>query len=82
MAARDRVLVEVQVGGQAAPDMRHTAHERDQQGLLRALDLDVPAGLQRVRCAGTAADAVIEAGECINPLGGSFDLYSRHAQGR
>ena len=42
---RDRGLVEAQVGGEAAADVRHVACQRYQQRLARALDLDVAAGL-------------------------------------
>jgi hypothetical protein len=73
VAARHRVLVETQVGGQAAAYVCDTAAQRDHERLAGTLDLDVATGLSGALVAGLTANALVETGDRVDPLGEPFD---------
>lgn len=73
MPARDRILVEAQIGVQAATDVRHTVIEREQKGLpARSLDLDVAAALVRARGQRLMANTLVQARDRVDSLGGAL----------
>ena len=71
MTARDGAVVEAQVGGEAAADVQRLALELERQRALGALDLEVLAGGGREGGDGLVADALVEAGDGVETLGGA-----------
>ena len=69
MTARDRGLVEAQVGGEAATDLQHLAVHRDLQRAPGALHFEVAPGLLGVGQRGAVTAALVEALDRVEPLG-------------
>jgi len=70
VSARDGLLVEVQVGREAAPDMHHRAAlQRNQQRLAGALNLEEAPRAVRALAERLAAHALVEQRRSRRPLG-------------
>jgi hypothetical protein len=72
VASGDGVLVQAQVGGEAAANMRHAASERYQQWLVGSLDFYVATGLGGSYRLRPAAYALVQTCNPVEELGLPF----------